>query len=84
MADYEVEEDDDDDEMSSSYVIEIDSHHREEVTREAIGVDDAIAWAKERFNAHRDSKSSSTTREVQDHASENQGKFMNLNLDRFK
>lgn len=45
------DEDDDDDEISSSYVIEIQSGYRER-TDEGVGVDEAIAWAKERYQSH--------------------------------
>lgn len=38
----------DEDEVMSSYVIEINAGNRE-WTEEAVGVDDAIAWAKEKF-----------------------------------
>jgi hypothetical protein len=40
-----------DDEVMSSYVIEINSDYREG-TSEAVSIDDAIAWAKERFQSH--------------------------------
>lgn len=46
-----LQEEEDDDEVVSSYVIEINSDHKEE-TDEALGVDEAIAWAKERFQSH--------------------------------
>lgn len=39
------------DEVMSSYVIEINSENREE-TCESNGVDEAIAWAKEKFQTH--------------------------------
>ncbi|XP_022715483.1 uncharacterized protein LOC111274824 isoform X2 [Durio zibethinus] len=50
----EEEEDDDDDdededEVMSSYVIEINSDFKEG-TGEAVSIDEAIAWAKERYN----------------------------------
>ena len=45
----EEEEDDDEDEVMSSYVIEINSDLREG-TGEAVSIDEAIAWAKERCN----------------------------------
>ncbi|WCJ27449.1 Chaperone DnaJ-domain superfamily protein [Euphorbia peplus] len=44
--DMEMEED----EVMSSYVIEINSDHRE-VSSEAISIDEAIAWAKEKFHS---------------------------------
>ncbi|XVF25422.1 hypothetical protein REPUB_Repub13aG0211000 [Reevesia pubescens] len=43
------EEEEDEDEVMSSYVIEINSDHREG-TSEAVSIDEAIAWAKERYN----------------------------------
>ncbi|KAF5736352.1 hypothetical protein HS088_TW14G00494 [Tripterygium wilfordii] len=45
------EMDQEEDEVMSSYVIEINSDHRE-TTSEAVSVDEAIAWAKERFQRH--------------------------------
>ncbi|XP_010549505.1 PREDICTED: uncharacterized protein LOC104820660 [Tarenaya hassleriana] len=46
----EEEEEDDDEAMSSSYVIEINSdHYREGGGSDSIDIDEAIAWAKERF-----------------------------------
>ncbi|XP_038702392.1 uncharacterized protein LOC119998971 isoform X2 [Tripterygium wilfordii] len=44
----EQEMDQEEDEVMSSYVIEINSDHKE-TTGEAVSVDEAIAWAKERF-----------------------------------
>ncbi|XP_051125209.1 uncharacterized protein LOC127247424 [Andrographis paniculata] len=41
----------DENEVMSSYVIEINSHNREG-TCESNGVDEAIAWAKEKFQTH--------------------------------
>lgn len=40
-----------DDEVMSSYVIEINCDHKEG-TSETVSVDEAIAWAKEKFQAH--------------------------------
>ncbi|KAJ4842775.1 hypothetical protein Tsubulata_010768 [Turnera subulata] len=40
----------DEDEVMSSYVIEINSDHREG-TGEAVSIDEAIAWAKEKYQA---------------------------------
>ncbi|XVF87108.1 hypothetical protein PTKIN_Ptkin18bG0093400 [Pterospermum kingtungense] len=51
----EEEDDDDDDEVMSSYVIEINSDLREG-TGEAVSIDEAIAWAKERYNRHSSDK----------------------------
>ncbi|KAE8688659.1 Chaperone DnaJ-domain-containing protein, putative isoform 2 [Hibiscus syriacus] len=45
----EEEEEEDDDEVTSSYVIEINSDLRES-SGEAVSIDEAIAWAKERYN----------------------------------
>ncbi|OAY29190.1 auxilin-related protein 2 isoform X2 [Manihot esculenta] len=44
----EEEMEQEEDEVMSSYVIEINSDHRE-VVSEAISIDEAIAWAKEKF-----------------------------------
>lgn len=41
----------DEDEVMSSYVIEINADNRE-WTEEAVGVDEAIAWAKEKFQTY--------------------------------
>ncbi|KAL3530041.1 hypothetical protein ACH5RR_009363 [Cinchona calisaya] len=43
--------DQDEDEVMSSYVIEINADNRE-WTEEAVGVDEAIAWAKEKFQTY--------------------------------
>ncbi|XVF40080.1 hypothetical protein PTKIN_Ptkin01aG0083200 [Pterospermum kingtungense] len=51
--DEDEEEDDDEDEVMSSYVIEINSDHREG-SGEAVSIDEAIAWAKERYNSERE------------------------------
>ncbi|ONI11070.1 hypothetical protein PRUPE_4G085400 [Prunus persica] len=58
--DYEKEvmravEREEDDEAMSSYVIEINSEHREG-TCEAGGIEEAIAWAKEKFQTHSNSE----------------------------
>ncbi|KAL4333417.1 hypothetical protein GQ457_07G030380 [Hibiscus cannabinus] len=57
----EVEDDDDDDEdeVMSSYVIEINSDLRES-NGEAVSIDEAIAWAKERYNSQSSEKTQST------------------------
>lgn len=52
------DDDDDDDEISSSYVIEIKSSYRER-TDEGVGVDEAIAWAKESYQSHSSPEESS-------------------------
>ncbi|CAH9076430.1 unnamed protein product [Cuscuta epithymum] len=52
MSDQEVSEEDEDDEVMSSYVIEINGSRYREVNNEGIGVDEAIAWAKEKFQKH--------------------------------
>ncbi|KAK1368987.1 hypothetical protein POM88_035079 [Heracleum sosnowskyi] len=54
----QVDDDDDDDEISSSYVIEINSSYRER-TDEGVGVDEAIAWAKESYQSHSSPEESS-------------------------
>lgn len=49
----EMEVDDfDEDELMSSYVIELDSCNRETVFESPNDVDEAIAWAKEKFQKH--------------------------------
>ncbi|KAA8519439.1 hypothetical protein F0562_013686 [Nyssa sinensis] len=49
------EVDQEEDEIMSSYVIEINSDHREG-TGEELAIDEAIAWAKEKFQAHSSGK----------------------------
>ncbi|CAN1249309.1 Auxilin-like protein 1 [Linum perenne] len=51
-------DDDDDDDVMSSYVIEInsESNHRDGINGEAVSIDDAIAWAKEKFQAYNNDK----------------------------
>lgn len=44
----QVDQDEDEDEVMSSYVIEINSDYREG-TCDAVGIDEAIAWVKEKF-----------------------------------
>ena len=44
-------EDEDEDEVMSSYVIEIHSDHHREGTDEAVSIDEAIAWAREKFRS---------------------------------
>lgn len=46
------DDDDDDEEVMSSYVIEINSDYREGTVCHAVGIDEAIAWAKEKFQKH--------------------------------
>lgn len=46
----EQEVEQEEDEVMSSYVIEINSDHREG-TGEAVSIDEAIAWAKEKFQS---------------------------------
>ncbi|XP_065878887.1 uncharacterized protein [Euphorbia lathyris] len=58
--DMEMEED----EVMSSYVIEINSDHREVASNEAISIDEAIAWAKEKFH----SRDFDTTHQNKDHS----------------
>lgn len=45
----EQEQDQEEDEVMSSYVIEINSDHNREGNGEAISIDEAIAWAKEKY-----------------------------------
>ncbi|KAE7996155.1 hypothetical protein FH972_000902 [Carpinus fangiana] len=49
-----------DDEVMSSYVIEINSYHRDGTCGETVSVDEAIAWAKEKFQAQSSEKDLST------------------------
>lgn len=44
------------DEVMSSYVIEINSYHRDGTCSETVSVDEAIAWAKEKFQAQSSEK----------------------------
>lgn len=74
--DNEVEEegdddtdDEDDDEVMSSYVIEIGSDHREGTSDNAFGIDEAIAWAKEKFQTHSSSEKDLNIREKEDEGS---------------
>ncbi|KAL8032210.1 hypothetical protein ABFX02_13G080800 [Erythranthe guttata] len=50
MEEVQDDDDDDDDDVMSSYVIEINSENREG-TCESNGVDEAIAWAREKFQS---------------------------------
>ncbi|XP_073119149.1 uncharacterized protein [Henckelia pumila] len=64
----------DEDEVMSSYVIEINSDSREG-TSESNGVDEAIAWAKEKFHKHcLESKWNSENGEKGKHLEENLGR----------
>ncbi|XP_068325044.1 uncharacterized protein [Pyrus communis] len=47
------QEEEEDDEMMSSYVIEINSDQQRE---DAVGIEEAIAWAKEKFQTHSNSE----------------------------
>ncbi|XP_062016500.1 uncharacterized protein LOC133732906 isoform X1 [Rosa rugosa] len=53
------DDDDDDDEVMSSYVIEINSDHREG-TCEEVNLEEAIAWAKEKFQTQSASEKESS------------------------
>lgn len=68
MQEQEVEQEED--EVMSSYVIEINSDYREG-TGEAVSIDEAIAWAKEKFQ----SQSSFTLAQQEKHelAADNEG-----------
>ncbi|TYI24415.1 hypothetical protein ES332_A06G232600v1 [Gossypium tomentosum] len=46
----EYDDDEDDEDGMSSYVIEINSDFRQSSSEEAVSIDEAIAWAKERYN----------------------------------
>ncbi|KAL2524425.1 Chaperone DnaJ-domain superfamily protein [Abeliophyllum distichum] len=63
------ETDQEEDEDTRSYVIEINFDHREG-TCEAIGVDEAIAWAKEKFQTHCSENNSSTQDQVKEPSAE--------------
>ncbi|PON82343.1 DnaJ domain containing protein [Trema orientale] len=65
----EDDDEDDDDEVMSSYVIEIGSDHREGTSDNAIGIDEAIAWAKEKFQTHSSSEKDLNIREKEDKGS---------------
>lgn len=56
------DEDEDEEEVMSSYVIEINSDVRES-NGEAVSIDEAIAWAKERYNSQSSEKTQSTETE---------------------
>lgn len=66
----EEEMEQEEDEVMSSYVIEINVDNRE-ATDEALSVDEAIAWAKEKFYMWNDDKSWS--KRGKDQSSEAQG-----------
>ena len=70
----EEEDDDDEDEVMSSYVIEINSDLREG-TGEAVSIDEAIAWAKERCNTQ-----SSEREHEKDQPIGTEGEIVNLSL----
>ncbi|KAH9796246.1 Chaperone DnaJ-domain superfamily protein [Citrus sinensis] len=74
MQEQEVEQEED--EVMSSYVIEINSDYREG-TGEAVSIDEAIAWAKEKFQ----SQSSFTLAQQEKHelAADNEGERPNAN-----
>ena len=67
----EDDDDDDDDEVMSSYVIEIGSDHKEGTSDNAVGIDEAIAWAKEKFQTHSSSEKYLNTSEKEDKGSAN-------------
>lgn len=52
LNDDQVVTEQEEDEVMSSYVIEINTSSGREMADEAIGVDEAIAWAKEKFQRH--------------------------------
>lgn len=60
--DEDEDEDEDEEEVMSSYVIEINSDVRES-NGEAVSIDEAIAWAKERYNSQSSEKTQSTETE---------------------
>lgn len=64
----EDDDDDDDDEVISSYVIEINSDYRDQGTVcDAVGIDEAIAWAKEKFQKYSNTTSEEDLRQQQDY-----------------
>ncbi|EEF29403.1 uncharacterized protein LOC8276583 isoform X2 [Ricinus communis] len=76
----EEEMEQDEDEVMSSYVIEINSDHRE-VASEAISIDEAIAWAKEKFQSQ-----SFDRQQKKDHSNEleetpNSNEFLEQQMD---
>ncbi|KAG4143645.1 hypothetical protein ERO13_D06G203700v2 [Gossypium hirsutum] len=50
LSEDEYDDDEDDEDGMSSYVIEINSDFRQSSSEEAVSIDEAIAWAKERYN----------------------------------
>ena len=65
---FEDDDDDDDDEVISSYVIEINSDYRDQGTVcDAVGIDEAIAWAKEKFQKYSNTTSEEDLRQQQDY-----------------
>ncbi|XP_058199756.1 uncharacterized protein LOC131314867 isoform X6 [Rhododendron vialii] len=74
----EEEMEQEEDEVISSYVIEINVDNRE-ATDEALSVDEAIAWAKEKFYMRSDDKSWS--KRGKDQSSEAQGGFSDGQMD---
>ncbi|KAL2971298.1 hypothetical protein AAZX31_15G187100 [Glycine max] len=62
-----IEQDDDDDEVMSSYVIEVNSNLREESCGTA-DLDEAIAWAKEKFQSRNSDEESSSRNEGNEQA----------------
>ncbi|XP_040949756.1 auxilin-related protein 2 isoform X1 [Gossypium hirsutum] len=63
------DEDEDEEEVMSSYVIEINSDVRES-NGEAVSIDEAIAWAKERYNSQSSEKTQSTETEARSNSHE--------------
>ena len=70
------DDDDDDDEVMSSYVIEI-TPDRREGTDEADALDEAIAWAKEKFQTHSSEKEWSIRPHETEHLVEMEGDGLN-------
>ncbi|XP_048140885.1 uncharacterized protein LOC115757285 isoform X2 [Rhodamnia argentea] len=58
-------EDQDEDEISGSFVIEIGASNRRDGSGEALGIDEAIAWAKEKFRAPGNGKDRWSVTELQ-------------------
>ncbi|KAL1833999.1 hypothetical protein ACET3Z_003650 [Daucus carota] len=77
-------EEEDDDEISSSYVIEINSGYRER-TDVGVGVDEAIAWAKESYQqSHSSPEESSASITAQEYPSKVKSEEEQRKLDESK
>lgn len=68
------DDDDDDEDAMSSYVIEINSINREEY-REEVSIDDAIAWAKSKYQSPTSETDLSGRPQESEQSGEEEGKF---------